>query len=80
MTTNILHQAGSGAEGRFEQFIEDSRRGEKKQQQQQFESVSVNDETAVSNMALSRDSSLFHLKHKAAAACPLQGISRLSHT
>lgn len=30
-------------------------------------------------MALSRDSSLFHLKHKAVAACPLQGIPRLSH-
>lgn len=46
---------------------------------QQFEGVSFNDEAAVSNMALSRDSSLFHLKHKATAACPLQGISRLSH-
>lgn len=45
MTTNILRQAGSGTEGRFELFIQ-------RNKHQQFQAVSFNDETAVSNMAL----------------------------
>lgn len=41
MTTNILHQAGSGTEGSFELFRE-----EFKKKTQQFEGVSFNDENS----------------------------------
>lgn len=63
--------------GVFELFIEEKK--EVRGRGQQFEGVSFNDETAVSDMALSRESSLFQLEHKAIAACPLRGDSTLSH-